>query len=112
MNRIRTRTEAILLCLLAVLIGGWIRDGAARATSSDCAAGTWDVQAVPSPGSFRNVLTSVDALSRTDIWAVGSWAGADSHNRTLAVHWDGASWSQVPTVDVPGALHDHLQGIA
>jgi hypothetical protein len=38
-------------------------------------------------------LTSVDAISPTDVWAVGQ--GPDQ--RTLALHWDGLTWSKVPT---------------
>jgi len=54
----------------------------------------------PDPGFFSNVLTSVDAISANDIWAVGysmEQNAPASQTRTLAIHWDGSSWSVVPS---------------
>jgi hypothetical protein len=39
-------------------------------------------------------LRGITAFGQNDVWAVG-----DSGNATLAVHWDGATWSIVPTPD-------------
>jgi hypothetical protein len=47
------------------------------------------------PGDAQ--LASVTALSSTDVWAVGS-KGSPSPG-TLAVHWDGASWTQAVAPD-------------
>jgi hypothetical protein len=51
-------------------------------------------------GIFSNALTSVDAISANDIWAVGysmEQNAPASQTRTLTVHWDGSSWSVVPS---------------
>jgi hypothetical protein len=47
---------------------------------------------VPSPADPGSELMDVDAAAHADAWAVGS-SGAG----TLAIHWNGAAWSKVPT---------------
>ena len=54
---------------------------------------------VPAPGTIDTVLTGVDVLSASDVWAVGYYFDG-SVNRPLALHWDGSAWSNSP---VPGA---------
>jgi len=54
---------------------------------------------VPVPGTIDTVLTGVDVLSATDVWAVGYYFDG-SVNQPLALHWDGSTWSNSP---VPGA---------
>ncbi len=44
----------------------------------------------------NNDLYGVDAISQSDIWAVGSYDVANSTN-TLSEHWNGTSWSVVPS---------------
>ena len=51
-----------------------------------------------------NLLTSVSCVSRTDCWAVGSRyqpTATIMGDQTLAVHWDGTTWTSVPAPD-PG----------
>jgi hypothetical protein len=59
--------------------------------------GSWRVVASPSPGAAWNVLYGVSALSATDAWAVGYAQNKLSGGaiRSLILHWDGASWSDV-----------------
>jgi len=45
-------------------------------------------------------LNGVTAISATDAWAIGYGNNIDP----LAVHWDGTSWSVIPT-PVPGSYH-------
>ncbi len=54
---------------------------------------------VPVPGTIDTVLTGVDVLSASDVWAVGYYFDG-SVNQPLALHWDGSTWSNSP---VPGA---------
>jgi len=54
---------------------------------------------VPSPGQVDTVLTGVDVLSASDVWAVGYYSDGGV-NRPLALHWNGSTWSNSP---VPGA---------
>ena len=54
---------------------------------------------VPSPGKVETVLTGVDVLSASDVWAVG-YDNDGSAQRPLALHWNGTKWSNSP---IPGA---------
>jgi hypothetical protein len=65
----------------------------------------WDGSAwhaVPTPGRRGAWLQDVVVLASDDVWAVGGWVrpGATGHGHTLALHFDGASWSAVPTPPV------------
>jgi len=58
----------------------------------------WAKVPVPQPSRTKASLQSVDAVSTTDAWAVGSYVDdATGVERTLVLHWDGTSWSQVPS---------------
>jgi hypothetical protein len=80
---------------------------------------SWSV--APSPnigGSARplNFLFSVSAVSSTNAWAAGAaYANSPPNTPTpsaenLTMHWDGASWSAVPTANATGL--DELNAIA
>jgi hypothetical protein len=50
----------------------------------------WTLVASPNPPSvYLNELFGISAVSRTDIWAVGT----TDYASTLIVHWNGTSWS-------------------
>ena len=53
----------------------------------------WEVVASPTEPtrSYEQQLGRVTALSATDVWAAGGYAGAG-----LLEHWDGSSWSKIP----------------
>jgi hypothetical protein len=53
---------------------------------------------VPSPGKVETVLTGVNVLSASNVWAVGYYTDG-SAERPLALHWNGSTWSNSP---VPG----------
>jgi hypothetical protein len=50
-------------------------------------------------GDLRPGFTDVAAISPDDVWVVG--ASGVAHTES-AVHWDGATWSRVPTAGVSG----------
>jgi hypothetical protein len=63
---------------------------------------------IPSPnpgkcnqGNFGNVLTSIAAVSSTDIWAVGFTFPCNALLQPMAIHWDGTKWSVVATPKLP-----------
>src|SRR5262249_14176124 len=51
----------------------------------------------PNPGAQRDILYGVAALSDTDVWAVGAQQDASGTWSTLTEHWDGTTWSVVPS---------------
>ena len=69
----------------------------------------WSMVTSPSPAT-RSDLWGVAALSQTDVWAVGS-AYDGSIWRTLTEHWDGYTWSVVPSPDVTSSFNT-LIGVA
>ncbi len=76
-----------------------------RAGGEPC--GTWAEVAVPEPLP-DSILLDVAAVSEDDAWAVGSTGG-----NTLAMHWNGAAWTIVPTPN-PGysVLSRRLNAVA
>lgn len=58
----------------------------------------WSI--IPSPnaaGTTQDTLTAVTAFSSTDAWAVGYAYDGSGNQVTLTLHWDGSSWSVVPS---------------
>ncbi len=55
----------------------------------------WGVVSSPNVGTQPNELLGVTAVSANDIWAVGFSEPSPSFFVTLALHWDGTSWSVV-----------------
>jgi hypothetical protein len=89
MQRSALRLSAVAFAALAALAlvaapGGAATDGGSRASR---AAGT---QALPGP------LLGLEAVASNDVWAVGNRRHFDE-NIGLAEHWDGATWTEVPT---------------
>lgn len=69
---------------------------------------------VPSPnpaGKSHTQLLGVSADGRDDAWMVGVYNGNDGDlpGRTLAEHWNGKSWTIVPTPN-PGRSQGHPSG--
>ena len=62
---------------------------------------SWSV--VPSPNTSpaqNNILSAVTCVSASDCWAVGYYRNGSGINQTLTQHWDGSSWSIVPSPNV------------
>lgn len=57
----------------------------------------WSVVPSPNANQTGNVLTSISAHSANDIWAVGDQAAPNIAVLTLALHFDGTTWSVAPT---------------
>jgi hypothetical protein len=53
-------------------------------------------------------LTAAETISAADVWAVGTAQGG-SHS--VALHWDGASWSETATPN-PSDTQNDLRGVA
>jgi hypothetical protein len=70
----------------------------------------WSIANNPQPGSVRDMLFGASALSPSDVWVVGDQEGRNHTFETLAEHWDGSSWTVVPTPD-PGSTGNHLYAV-
>jgi hypothetical protein len=71
---------------------------------------SWSIDTIPQPGSQRDMLFGASATSPNDVWAVGTQQDANGAFRSLTYHWNGSSWSVVPSAD-PGTNDDLLYGI-
>jgi hypothetical protein len=72
--------------------------GATAAPLGAC-DGTWTVVDSPNVGGQDNSLAWVAGAATNDVWAVGQYAPDANPNMTLslAMHYDGTTWSVVPT---------------
>ena len=72
---------------------------------------SWTIVPSPDVGPQSNQLNALAANSTSDVWAFGSYFDTTANAYlTLALHWDGASWSVVPSPDVTGANNQMLGG--
>lgn len=68
---------------------------------------------VSSPFINNSTLYGAAAIVDNDIWAVGVILGSKaSNNATLAEHFDGNSWSVIPTPAVAGGQFAAVDGVA
>lgn len=68
----------------------------------------WKVVASPNvKGSLSDSLSGVAAITANNIWAVGNYFDASNYQQGLIEHWNGTSWSIVPS---PSA--GQLNGVA
>lgn len=82
MNLQSNTLVAIALCALA---------------SSAAAQSAWTILPSPNPSPSSNQLYALDAAAPDDVWAVGVHVDPSAGFLSLALHWDGAEWAQVPT---------------
>jgi hypothetical protein len=59
--------------------------------------GSWSIVSAPSPPYRQTSFSALSVVSKDDIWAVGNSFTFGSSSRTLVEHWDGATWSIVPS---------------
>jgi hypothetical protein len=70
---------------------------------------TWNIVRSANAGS-QNELKGVDALSATNMWAVGDYhPPAPSLAKTLAEHWNGTRWCVYPTPNL--GVADYLNSV-
>jgi hypothetical protein len=71
----------------------------------------WSVVPSPTPGGNAD-LAGVVAVGPDDVWAVGGFVDRTANAvRTLVEHWDGTTWSVVPSAN-KGPSDNHLWGIS
>jgi len=73
---------------------------------------SWSI--VPSPSTsaaHTDSLSGVNCPSASDCWAVG-FANTGTADQTLVEHWNGTSWSIVPSPNTTAAQHNELNDIS
>ena len=86
-----------------------LRSPAVVAPATVVCDGNFNVVASPN-GTGHNYLNSVAATNANDVWAVGTSTSTNGYDRTLAMHWNGTSWTKIPTPN-PGTLHNDPNGV-
>ncbi len=87
------------------------RSGVSQTLIEHWDGAAWSI--VPSPDRSTmqiNALTSIACASVSDCWAVGDFNGNGSQAETLTLHWNGASWSIVPSPNT--GFSSTLDGVA
>lgn len=90
------RSVTMLSACNAWAVGSIVQNGPDQALIEHWDGASWTVAQVPPQLPNVDVdLSSVRAVSPTNIWAVGRTSGTSG--QTLILHGDGTSWTQVPS---------------
>jgi hypothetical protein len=75
---------------------------------------SWQIVSSPNLAFRDNLLYAIAAVSPNDIWAVGytDTTSGPHHFNPLALHWDGAAWTTVPTPTTHGGTLFAVQALA
>jgi hypothetical protein len=84
-------------------VGSWDKHSPHRTFIVHWNGTSWSQVPSPDPGGphYESRLTAVSVVSATDAWAVGWYRQPPRYRRTLILHWNGVSWTQVPSPDGP-----------
>jgi hypothetical protein len=58
---------------------------------------TWTEVATPNVGGDVDALRAIDGVASDDLWGVGDGRFITGPQRAWVLHWDGSSWSHVPS---------------
>ncbi len=108
--KIFSRFSTVAIGLLVMLFA---LTSVAQAASVSC--GTWRIVNSPNPSPGGNGLQAVASLSPTNVWTIGFQViGASKGSvvaQTLVEHYNGSSWSVIPSPNV-GTGNNTLKAIA
>ncbi len=72
----------------------------------------WSKVPSPSPSATGdNVLSSLGAVAADDVWAVGWHTSSELDAVTMALHWDGAEWSEALSPNPSHRVSNMLSGV-
>ena len=95
-------------------VGSYRSGGITRTLIEHWDGNTWSIVPSPNVDALDSALAGVAAVSSNDVWAVGSYAddvGGGYQTYTLIEHWDGNTWSIVPSPS-PSTQYNGLSGVA
>jgi hypothetical protein len=81
------------------------------ATAGIAVASVRSLNLVTSPKVTGSVLNATAAIAPNDIWAVGASQTVNSDGQTLIEHFNGTSWSVIPSSNLTGGLYG-VAGVA
>ncbi len=71
----------------------------------------WAIVPSPNVGADDNTLLMLDAVSATDVWAVGYYVNDFGISQTLVQHYNGTVWSVVSSPNTGGLLDNRLLSV-
>lgn len=86
--------KLVTVAAVGIAVAGALA-AASPGTASAATASIFRVDTSPQPANSR--LEATSAVSATDVWAVGTMMRAANVIETLAEHFNGSTWSVVPT---------------
>jgi len=63
-------------------------------------APVWNIVSSPNVAGNSCILNAISVVAANDIWAVGYSIDSGFNDRSLTMHWDGLTWSIVPSPSV------------
>jgi sugar lactone lactonase YvrE len=73
----------------------------------------WSIITTPNPsGASSSELSEIACSSAEECMAVGKYTDAEETQKTLAMEWDGSSWSIVSTPNASGGSRNELSGVS
>jgi hypothetical protein len=71
----------------------------------------WAIVPAANPGSADDMLYSVTAVRDADVWAVGTYGGANGYFHPLIEHWNGHRWSADRVAGLSPSAHGILSSV-
>jgi hypothetical protein len=96
----------VCLGIAAMLL---FRTGGLAIAASQSSCGSWNIVHMEKTTAGNSSLSGIATISSNDIWAVGGTSNSNDNSQTLTEHWNGTSWSIVPSPNVD-ELND-LKGV-
>ena len=81
-----------------------------RALTERWNGSSWSIVKSLNAGSYENELSGVAVVAANDVWAVGAYRDSEATFQTLIEHWNGSSWSIVPSPS-PSSSGNYLSGV-
>jgi hypothetical protein len=72
----------------------------------------WSIVSSPNIAGNSCVLNAISGVAANDLWAVGYSTDSSFNNQSLTMHWDGATWSIVPSPTVGNDILYAVDAIA
>jgi len=99
--------------LFAAVGFGAKTSGSTTTAAANPSTGHWDIVSSPNsrPTPTDNFPMAVTCLSESDCWAVGYYDNVSAY-QTVIQHWDGSSWTVVPSPNTSTIQHNLLRSVS
>ena len=78
-------------------LGGRVAGGSSNALVEHWDGTSWSIVSSPAFTSVSISNGAISAVSATDVWAIGFLATSSTTSENVSLHWNGTSWTVVPS---------------